>query len=200
MAIKCPKCGHERGPGEQGPAWQCPGCGVAYAKVMNESVRVAVEPVREPSRPMPPAEPVIFPDEMAVHVVDIHMPFWSMVVFMVKWAVASIPAFLILLALVMLTYQVADSLTGRSKAEKTVAEQATKRETDRIKQAGAAKEVVVGMSAAEVHSAWGEPEERSVTVAGQTRIEVWRYPGQGNMSWRFVTLTDGVVTSTSGAP
>ena len=34
-----------------------------------------------------------------VTVVDIKMPFGSMVVFMVKWAIASIPAFLILLAL-----------------------------------------------------------------------------------------------------
>jgi len=31
-----------------------------------------------------------------VTVVDIKMPFWSMVVFMVKWAIASIPAILIL--------------------------------------------------------------------------------------------------------
>jgi hypothetical protein len=30
-------------------------------------------------------------------VVDIKMPFWSMVVFMVKWAIAAIPAFIILL-------------------------------------------------------------------------------------------------------
>ncbi len=31
-----------------------------------------------------------------VTVTDINMPFWSMVVFMVKWAVAAIPAMLIL--------------------------------------------------------------------------------------------------------
>jgi hypothetical protein len=29
-------------------------------------------------------------------VTDIKMPFWSMVIFMVKWAIASIPAFIIL--------------------------------------------------------------------------------------------------------
>lgn len=34
-----------------------------------------------------------------ITVVDIKMPFGSMVVFMVKWAIASIPAFLILLML-----------------------------------------------------------------------------------------------------
>jgi hypothetical protein len=39
------------------------------------------------------------PDEgykQSVVVTDIHMPFFSMVVFMVKWAIAAIPAFLIL--------------------------------------------------------------------------------------------------------
>jgi hypothetical protein len=32
------------------------------------------------------------PGKQAVVVTDIHMPFWSMVTFMVKWAIASIPA------------------------------------------------------------------------------------------------------------
>ena len=31
-----------------------------------------------------------------VVITDIKMPFWSMVVFMVKWAIAAIPAFIIL--------------------------------------------------------------------------------------------------------
>ena len=31
-----------------------------------------------------------------VEIIDIRMPFWSMVVFMVKWAIASIPAIIIL--------------------------------------------------------------------------------------------------------
>jgi len=34
-----------------------------------------------------------------VTVVDIRMPFWSMVVFMVKWAIASIPAIIILVVI-----------------------------------------------------------------------------------------------------
>ncbi|MCW9024957.1 MAG: hypothetical protein OQK73_09790 [Gammaproteobacteria bacterium] len=35
-------------------------------------------------------------DEKNVVVVDIKMPFMSMVIFMVKWVIASIPAFIIL--------------------------------------------------------------------------------------------------------
>jgi hypothetical protein len=31
-AVRCPKCGHVRGPAETAPAWQCPACGIAYNK------------------------------------------------------------------------------------------------------------------------------------------------------------------------
>lgn len=31
-----------------------------------------------------------------VVITDIKMPFWSMVVFMIKWAIAAIPAFIVL--------------------------------------------------------------------------------------------------------
>ena len=34
-----------------------------------------------------------------VVVTDIRMPFWSMVMFMIKWAVASVPALVVLTAL-----------------------------------------------------------------------------------------------------
>ena len=30
--MKCPKCGYSRKMGETAPDWQCPSCGVAYAK------------------------------------------------------------------------------------------------------------------------------------------------------------------------
>lgn len=38
-------------------------------------------------------------DRREVVVTDIKMPFWSMVVFMIKWAIAAIPALIILSAL-----------------------------------------------------------------------------------------------------
>ena len=38
-------------------------------------------------------------EPLNVSVVDVNMRFWSMVVFMVKWTLASIPAFLILAVL-----------------------------------------------------------------------------------------------------
>lgn len=51
-----------------------------------------------------------------VIVQDIHMPFFSMVVFMVKWAIAAIPAFLILIILGVLT----SGILGGLLRDKTV--------------------------------------------------------------------------------
>lgn len=31
-AVVCPKCSYARQPGDAAPAWQCPSCGIAYAK------------------------------------------------------------------------------------------------------------------------------------------------------------------------
>lgn len=50
-----------------------------------------------------------------VVVTDIRMPFWSMVAFMVKWVIASIPAFLILgmlWALLMLLWGILGRMGG----------------------------------------------------------------------------------------
>lgn len=40
-------------------------------------------------------------EENKVVVIDIQMKFWSIVIFMVKWIIASIPAFIILMILIM---------------------------------------------------------------------------------------------------
>ncbi len=49
----------------------------------------------------------------AVRIVDVRMPFWSMVIFMVKWAIASIPALLILFVLFVLLGAVLGALSPR---------------------------------------------------------------------------------------
>ena len=38
--MKCPKCGYTRRMGEAAPEWQCPSCGVAYAKAEAASGRI----------------------------------------------------------------------------------------------------------------------------------------------------------------
>lgn len=46
MTTLCPKCRHVRQVTETAPAWQCPACGVAYAK--------AADAARAPALPMTP--------------------------------------------------------------------------------------------------------------------------------------------------
>ena len=48
-----------------------------------------------------------------VSVIDIQMPFWSMVMFMVKAAIASIPAFIILSIIGTLVFSVLAEISGR---------------------------------------------------------------------------------------
>jgi hypothetical protein len=52
------------------------------------------------------------PERQEVVVVDVSVPFGSMVVFMVKWAIASIPAFLILIILGVIVGGVLGSIGG----------------------------------------------------------------------------------------
>ncbi len=52
------------------------------------------------------------PQTLSVRVTDIRMPFFSMVVFMVKWAVASVPALLMLIVLAVLFWMGTVALFG----------------------------------------------------------------------------------------
>lgn len=56
----------------------------------------AAPPVLPAPLPEPPLIPSAEPPPLRVTVVDFRMPFGSMIVFMVNWAIASIPALLIL--------------------------------------------------------------------------------------------------------
>ena len=107
--MQCPKCGHEPTMNEQlASPEQCPGCGVYYAKAQaaqrasiqdaakRGGFRLAADHVEASTRGLSGAQPVV--------VVDVQMRFWSMVVFMVKWALASIPALVILGVLASLSF------------------------------------------------------------------------------------------------
>lgn len=205
MAIKCPKCGYERGPGENAPAWQCPQCKVAYTKVAPS--RSEWSPLPLPSTPstapppFPRMEEPILAEEMAVSVVDIKMPFMSMVTFMVKWAIASIPAFIILVLIGVASTSFIGGLASgfmksdASKVKEAQEEAFSKRTTEAIKE----KKVFIGMKEADVLRSWGEPQDKNLTQIGGTRIETWRYGGETAIHHQFLTLTDGIVTSISGA-
>lgn len=60
---------------------------------------------------------VIMSDEgnrQHVIVTDIHMPLWSMVIFMVKWALASIPAIIILALIAAFAWRILRGLDTKT--------------------------------------------------------------------------------------
>lgn len=109
--MQCPSCNHEAAQAEFGDPLRCPACGAFYAKALasrqkrdaelSERTREATDQARainagqawQPSARVVPDARV---ESQPVTVVDIEMPFWSMVTFMVKWSIAAIPALLIL--------------------------------------------------------------------------------------------------------
>lgn len=81
----CPKCGVSL----PSPTAECPYC----------SPREAGANKSEASYHARSGTGFLPQKRQEVVVVDVSVPFWSMVLFMVKWAIASIPALLILIVL-----------------------------------------------------------------------------------------------------
>lgn len=111
--MKCPACDYEASQADFGEQLKCPDCGAFYAKALAAKQRAAsidAKPtdvrsnltLKTAAPTSAPAQPVI--------VVDIQMRFWSMVVFMVKWTLAAIPALLILVVLGTVAVSVATSV------------------------------------------------------------------------------------------
>lgn len=81
--MQCQKCSYEPTMAEIQAGGDCPGCAAAERK------KVAAQRTA----------PLAATASPGVVVVDIDLPFGSMVRFMVKWAIAAIPAFIILVIL-----------------------------------------------------------------------------------------------------
>jgi len=87
----------------------CARCGATLPVFKQESDTPPIDPPAYATQPdldpapssQPTAEPQleVLPAIAPCRIVDIDMPFWSMVNFMVKWAVAAIPALIILIIL-----------------------------------------------------------------------------------------------------
>ncbi|MFZ5959852.1 hypothetical protein ACOXVJ_20315 [Pseudomonas knackmussii] len=123
--MQCPECGHTPTPEEQADPTRCPACGIYYHKALAAQVRKLEAENQEKERLLSqgqakPAAPqkaqpqvvrnasALYPGAKPVVVLDINMSFGSMVVFMIKWVLASIPAFIIL----FIIFSVAAALFG----------------------------------------------------------------------------------------
>lgn len=107
--MQCPACEHQAPQVEFGEPAKCPSCGVYTQKALKVKLAKQLE-AEQPARPLaagqPPKQPAAFQlmaDHVAVAtrgldgvqpvvVVDVQMRFWSMIIFMVKLWLASIPA------------------------------------------------------------------------------------------------------------
>jgi predicted RNA-binding Zn-ribbon protein involved in translation (DUF1610 family) len=104
QAYVCPNCRKEVEVPRRGRALQLP-VEEPPAPPPPPPRRLVEEPPPPPPPPPPPAPrpkapapaPVVEPDIYPVTIVDINMKFGSMVRFMIKWALASIPACLVVM-------------------------------------------------------------------------------------------------------
>lgn len=129
MGKECKRCGYVRTAGDNAPEYECPKCGIVYAKIedaarkepeMPEAWRTEDAPRMfadtDVYRPSSPASVVV---PASVRIVDIDMKFWSMVWFMVKWAIATIPAVIILIFVGVMVFGFVGGLTGSTHSPKS---------------------------------------------------------------------------------
>lgn len=103
--MKCPKCGHDATLNElKDNPDTCPKCGIVYQKYI--AMKQALSSPASKKAPKPSVlttRTTGKPQEVVV--TDIKMSFTSMVVFMVKWAFAAIPAVIIIAVIWMFIVQ-----------------------------------------------------------------------------------------------
>jgi len=96
MTFDCPICKRSLEADEDlaGTDVQCPNCG-RFIQIPGSTQPPSPPPQPSAAAPTIRAQPTTS-QPIQVVVTDIRMPFASMVTFMVKWAIAAIPAFIIL--------------------------------------------------------------------------------------------------------
>lgn len=116
--MQCPKCQYEPTLSEQQSSpGDCLKCGINYEgyarKTATERAAVDVR-AAELSKMSPSVREAVYNHQgaQAVVVVDVKMGFWSMVVFMVKWAFAAIPAMIIVALITALLVALLSGVSG----------------------------------------------------------------------------------------
>ena len=103
--MQCPACKHIPLAGNQPDPNRCPACNVEYsvairsqAEAANQAKQRAAEQQAAASAIAPNVRQAMasFRGAQPVVVLDVNMSFGSMIIFMIKWALAAIPALLIL--------------------------------------------------------------------------------------------------------
>lgn len=125
--MQCPVCEHAAPAADFGEPLRCPGCGAYYEKAVKSKAQQAAEALIKPD----PRPAMRSQSDFAAHsikalmseytgaqpvvVLDLKMPFNSMIMFMIKWALASIPALLILMVIGFFSAAILGGLAGLSR-------------------------------------------------------------------------------------
>lgn len=185
---QCPACNYELTLAEQTVAeGKCPSCGVYFAKykarpenaargpnskwtegplVPEPAFRLAADPVKVATRGLSGVQPVV--------VVDVHMRFWSMVVFMVKAALAAIPA----MAILFVVFMALGAMVGSAFADARQSEPPCAHYTSsQLRSFVIQKTIKVGMTRDQVKRSWGEPTKVRTSYPGGDEWEYWNPAG-----------------------
>ena len=126
--MQCPKCGYKSTAREDAISpEQCPSCGIYYAKFFAQQAQAKnLEDAQPKHQTFQVQKKASTTSSGEVVIVDVKMPFWSMVVFMVKWAFAAIPAMIIIGVVVTLLTGALGAFVslGSSSINKPVAHEA----------------------------------------------------------------------------
>jgi hypothetical protein len=108
--MQCPECNHIPLAGNQPDPSRCPECGIFYQKAielrrvreqqLHQQAAAEAAAKKQAANALSPAVRGAMADykgAQPVVVLDVSMSFGAMVVFMIKWALAAIPALLILM-------------------------------------------------------------------------------------------------------
>ncbi len=140
--MQCPKCKYEPTMAEmQRSPEDCVKCGVNYQGHARHVAQKRLQAQQENSRP-DSLSPVVreaseeYRGAQPVVVIDVRMSFWSMVWFMVKWVIASIPAMIILVIIGGIVFSLVSAVPAffeyKARAEASRATNQATPESERI--------------------------------------------------------------------
>lgn len=90
MSITCPKCHYQRKPTDIAPEYECPNCGVIYAKATME--RAGIRVLTPSSRAGEPRSHTETPEIQQIVITDVQIPFKAMFRLCFQFSLAAIPA------------------------------------------------------------------------------------------------------------
>jgi len=173
MIETCLKCGHVNNASTGDDTEACPQCGAIYSKV-----EMAVAARRSPRQKKQGTPTWVYLLLLAILAVTLPLAIYQEV-----WGTTA-------------KHRKSEARTQVAQARQRAQalEAAAQTQRDYIRLAVLEKRVVIGMTAAQVQEAWGQPTNVNRSVSAGGTNEQWVYP-RGAAKTNYVYLDDGIVRS-----